>query len=212
MNQKVMIALPKGRLFDQARSLLAEAGLRPKEGDDGSRKLVTSDALGRFEFVSLKPADIPVYVESGAIDGGIVGTDVLRELESDVYEPVDLRIGRCTLVVAAPDGLSFRPGEMLRIATKYPRTAERHFRAKHAHVHIVKLDGSVEIAPLLGLADAIVDLVETGRTLRENGMTVIEEVSRISAKFIVNRTAMKMKAEEINHVIRELDRVVYENH
>jgi ATP phosphoribosyltransferase len=210
MNQKVMIALPKGRLFETARALLAEAGLRAKE--EGSRKLVVGDVTGRYEFVSLKPGDIPVYVESGAIDAGIVGTDILRELESDVYEPVDLRIGLCSLVVAAPDGAAFRPEEMLRSATKYPRTAERHFRAKHAHVHIVRLDGSVEIAPLLGLSDAIVDLVETGRTLRENGMSIVEEVAKVSAKFIVNRTAMKMKGAEINFVIKELDRVVYENH
>jgi ATP phosphoribosyltransferase len=210
MNQKVMIALPKGRLFETARALLADAGLRAKE--EGSRKLVVGDVTGRYEFVSLKPGDIPVYVESGAIDAGIVGTDILRELESDVYEPVDLRIGLCSLVVAAPDGAVVRPEEMLRIATKYPRTAERHFRAKHAHVHIVRLDGSVEIAPLLGLSDAIVDLVETGRTLRENGMSIVEEVAKVSAKFIVNRTAMKMKGAEINFVIKELDRVVYENH
>jgi ATP phosphoribosyltransferase len=210
MNQKVMIALPKGRLFETARALLADAGLRAKE--EGSRKLVVGDVTGRYEFVSLKPGDIPVYVESGAIDAGIVGTDILRELESDVYEPVDLRIGLCSLVVAAPDGAAFRPEEMLRIATKYPRTAERHFRAKHAHVHIVRLDGSVEIAPLLGLSDAIVDLVETGRTLRENGMSIVEEVAKVSAKLIVNRTAMKMKGAEINHVIKELDRAVYENH
>ena len=211
LNQQVMIALPKGRLYDQARGLLARAGIMMPESDNGSRKLVVSDASGRFDFVSLKPVDIPVYVESGAIDVGIVGTDILREIESDVYEPVDLKIGVCRLVVAAPSERELPLSQMVCIATKYPRTAERFFRGRNAHVHIVKLEGSVEIAPLLGLADAIVDLVETGRTLRENGMRVVEEVAAVSAKLIVNRTAMKMKSAAINHLITQLDAVVYEH-
>ena len=159
----------------------------------------------------LKPIDIPVYVESGAIDVGIVGSDILRELESDVYEPMDLQIGRCRLSLAVPDGKTLSYDQHLRVATKYPRTAARFFAAKNSHVHVVKLDGSVEIAPLLGLADAIVDLVETGRTLRENGMHIVEDIAQISAKFIVNRTAMKMKAKAIRQLISQLDATVYEN-
>ena len=206
----MLVALPKGRLYDPARTLLAKAGL-PLSGDsDESRKLITADASGRFEFVALKPADIPVYVESGAIDAGIVGSDILRELESDVYEPVDLRIGVCRLVLAAPEGAPFPPPRVLRIATKYPKTAERYFRARRTHAHVVRLDGSVEIAPLLGLADGIIDLVETGRTLRENGLRVVDEVSGISAKLIVNRTAMKMRAADAQMLIAQLDAVVYE--
>jgi len=205
------IALPKGRLYDPALALLAKAGITPAEDQNGSRKLVFPDTGLRHEFVCLKPVDIPVYVESGAIDAGIVGSDILREFESDVYEPLDLQIGRCGLVLAAPEGVEIAYDQHLRIATKYPRTAERFFKSNNAHVHIVKLDGSVEIAPLLGLADAIVDLVETGRTLRENGMRVVEEIARISAKLIVNRTAMKMKAADVSGLIAQLDRAVYAN-
>ena len=140
-----------------------------------------------------------------------MGTDVLRESAADVYEPVDLKIGICKMVLAGPAGEKFGVDRTIRVATKYPRTTENYFRNRHVHVHIVRLDGSVEIAPLLGLADAIVDLVETGRTLKENGMAVIEEIAPISAKLIVNRTAMKMKANAANELITALDAVVYEN-
>jgi len=210
MKNCVRIALPKGRLYDAGTALLARAGIGIT-AEDGSRKLVLSSADGRFEFIPLKPIDIPVYVESGTIDAGIVGSDILREIEADVYEPVDLGIGKCRLVLAAAPGLALPAAGSLRVATKYPRTTERFFRGKQLHVHIVKLDGSVEIAPLLGLADAIVDLVETGRTLRENGMRVVEDVSPVSAKLIVNRTAMKAKSTDLRHLITQLDTVVYEN-
>jgi ATP phosphoribosyltransferase len=206
-----MIALPKGRLYDRVLDLLARAGIRLANATDDSRKLVLMDEGSRYEFVPLKPVDIPVYVESGAIDAGIVGSDVLRESEADVYEPVDLKTGRCTMVLAGPAGAKQGADSILRVATKYPRTTEKYFRNRRLHVQIVRLDGSVEIAPLLGLADAVVDLVETGRTLRENGMAVIEEISVISAKLIVNRTAMKMKATSIYELITALDTVVYED-
>jgi ATP phosphoribosyltransferase len=211
MKSRVLIALPKGRLYETGTELLGKAGIVIPPATNGSRKLVFPDEGGRYEFVPLKPIDIPVYVESGTIDAGIVGSDILRELEADVYEPVDLGIGKCRLVLAAPSGVPLPPAGSLRIATKYPRTTELFFRKKQLHVHIVKLDGSVEIAPLLGLADAIVDLVETGRTLRENGMHVVEDVARVSAKLIVNRTAMKMKSADVRHLISQLDTVVYEN-
>ncbi|MEW6510618.1 MAG: ATP phosphoribosyltransferase [Bacteroidota bacterium] len=210
MSTQLRIALPKGRIYGPTIDLLARASIRIPNGAD-SRRLITTDAEGKFELVALKPVDIPVYVESGAIDAGIVGTDILRELESDVYEPVDLRIGLCRIVVAAPVGNERPLRRALRVATKYPRTAERHFRRRHSHVHIVKLDGSVEIAPLLGLADSIVDLVETGRTLRENGLRVVEEIANVSSKLIVNRTAMKMKSVVTQTLINNLDAVVYEN-
>jgi ATP phosphoribosyltransferase len=211
MKNRVIIALPKGRLYETATELLGKSGIVIPPAPDGSRKLVFPDAEGRFEFVPLKPVDIPVYVESGTIDAGIVGSDVLRENEADVYEPVDLGIGRCRLVLAAPAGVRLSASGSLRVATKYPRTTERFFRNKQLHVHIVKLDGSVEIAPLLGLAEAIVDLVETGRTLRENGMNVVEDVASVSAKLIINRTSMKMKSADVRHLITQLDTVVYEN-
>lgn len=210
MKQKLLIALPKGRLLDKSFELLSKAGI-VVEPDDGSRQLFIEDRDKTYRFVMLKPVDIPVYVESGVIDAGICGSDILRELDSDVNEPLDLQIGRCGLVVAGPADTEVSYRRNIHVATKYPRTAARFFKAKNAHVHIVKLEGSVEIAPLLGLADVIVDLVETGRTLRENGMRVIEEVSPVSAKLIVNRTAMKVKAQQVNNLISQFDRVVYAN-
>jgi ATP phosphoribosyltransferase len=210
MSNPLLFALPKGRLFERARDLLSKAAIELDHEQETSRRLTFPDKTGRFEFVALKPVDIPVYVEAGAIDLGIVGSDILRELESDVNEPLDLRIGLCRLVVAGPGRPNGNAG-YLRVATKYPRTAERHFRSRNSHVHIVRLDGSVEIAPLMGLSDVIVDLVETGRTLQENGMAILEEVAPVSAKLIVNRTSMKLKSTAVNELIAQLDRVVYEN-
>jgi ATP phosphoribosyltransferase len=210
MSRAVRIGLPKGRLADQAGDLLNRAGVRI-EPANGSRKLTFADSAGRFDFVSLKPVDIPVYVGLGALDAGIVGSDVLREADADVLEPLDLRIGLCRMVLAAPAGRTLSFDQHIRIATKYPRTAERYFWSKQSHVEIVRLEGSVEIAPLLGLADAVVDLVETGRTLRENGLVVLEEVEAVSAKLIVNRTAMKTRGAVINSLISDLDAVIYAN-
>jgi ATP phosphoribosyltransferase len=209
MNGSLLIALPKGRLFDVAIQLLARANIRTTEIQNGSRRLTFPDTEERYDFVSLKPVDIPVYVESGAIEAGIVGSDVLRESEPDVYEPLDLQIGKCRMVVAAPKGTPPDYSSVIRIATKYPNTAERYFWSKHVHVRIVRLEGSVEIAPLLGLSRAVVDLVETGRTLRENGMEVVDEVASVSAKLIVNRTAMKTKSRAFNQFIHHLDTAVY---
>ena len=210
MNDRILIGLPKGRLFEPARDLLARAGVVIEHDQDVSRKLTFSDRSGRYAFVALKPVDIPVYVEAGALDAGIVGSDILRELSSDVNEPLDLRIGACRLVVAGKGEPNGNTG-YLRVATKYPRTAESHFRTRNTHVHIVRLDGSVEIAPLLGLADVIVDLVETGRTLRENGLVILDDVAAVSAKLIVNRTSMKLKGAALGGLIAQLDRVVYAN-
>jgi ATP phosphoribosyltransferase len=212
MNPLLRIGLPKGRVFDQAVHLLRGAGITVSDAMLESRRLVFPDESGQYEFVSLKPIDIPVYVESGALDAGIVGTDVLREQDSDVYEPLDLRIGKCRLSLAAPRDAAISYDQHLRIATKYPRTAEEFFLSQNVHVQIVKLEGSVEIAPLLGLADAIVDLVETGRTLRENGLDILSEIKAITSKLIVNRTAMKIKSKAINQLISSLDTVVYANH
>ena len=207
----LLFALPKGRLQDSVLDLFARAGISV-DLTEGSRRLTFPDRDGRFAFVSLKPADVPTYVESGAVDVGVAGSDVLREVQADVYEPLDLRIGLCRLVVAAPVDCPLAEGGHWRIATKYPRTAARFFAERNSHVHIVKLEGSVEIAPQLGLADAIVDLVETGRTLKDNGLTVTEEVGRVSAKLIVNRTAMKTKREAVQRLLADLDGVIYANH
>ncbi len=209
MNGRFLFALPKGRLSNASLELLARAGVDIDGTATASRRLTFPDRSGRFEFVSLKPADVPVYVESGAVDAGIVGSDVLRESPFDVYEPLDLRIGLCRLVVAAPEGTDLSALQDLRVASKYPRTATRFFETRNIHAHIVRLEGSVEIAPLLGLADAIVDLVETGRTLRDNGLRIVDDVAAVSAKLIVNRTAMKTRNSLVQTMITSLDRVVY---
>ena len=211
MTGKLRIALPKGRLFDQSIGLLSRVGIRIADEPTNSRRLMFTDRDDKYEFIQLKPVDIPVYVESGAIDAGVVGSDIIRELESDVYEPLDLQIGKCKLSLAAPVGIELSFDRHLSIATKYPRTSDRFFKSRGAHVQIVRIEGSVEIAPLLGLADAIVDLVETGRTLHENGLRIIEDIAQVSAKIIVNRTAMKTKARRINTLLSKLDAVIYAN-
>jgi ATP phosphoribosyltransferase len=210
MTDALLFGLPKGRLFEPARDLLARAGVVIDHDLDISRRLTFTDRTGRFSFVALKPVDIPVYVEGGALDVGIVGSDILREQGSNVNEPLDLRIGLCRLAVAGKGEVNGGTG-YLRVATKYPRTTEAFYRARNAHVQIVRLDGSVEIAPLLGLSDVIVDLVESGRTLRENGLQILEEIAPVSARLIVNRTSMKLKSLSINSLIEHLDAVVYEN-
>ncbi len=206
----ITIGLPKGRLYERALDLLSRAGIALELEPEQSRRLTFPDRGHRLTFVALKPVDIPVYVEAGAIDCGITGSDVIREQGSDVFEPLDLRFGICRLVVAGPERRNGNGG-YLRVATKYPRTAERHFRARNEHVHVVRLEGSVEIAPLMGLSDVIVDLVETGNTLRENGLQILEEVAPVSAKLIVNRTSMKVKAVPLNTLLSQLDAAVYEN-
>lgn len=212
MNRPLIAALPKGRLFTGALQLFRQTGIRLPDGQGESRSLLFRDLDQRIEFVSLKPIDIPVYVETGAIDIGIVGSDILRELDPDVYEPLDVRLGICRLVLAAPIDARISFADHLRIATKYPKTALRFFQERSSQAHIIKLDGSVEIAPRLGLADAIVDLVETGQTLRDNHMTIVTDVSQVSAKLIVNRTSMKTKSSQITPLISLLDAIVYENH
>lgn len=210
MNPEIRFGLPKGRLFEPALALLERAGIGIDHDHESSRLLTFPDRSGSYSFVVLKPVDIPVYVEAGALDVGIAGSDILREQRSDVHEPLDLRIGICRLVVAGREATGGNRG-LLRVATKYPRTAEAHFHAKNAHAQIVKLDGSVEIAPLLGLSDVIVDLVESGRTLRENGLQILEEIAPVSGKLIVNRTSMKLRSERLRELITQLDRVVYAN-
>jgi len=212
MIEPIRLSLPKGRVLNEALKLLERAGIRPEGDPNGSRKLMFPDQEGWLQFVVLKPVDIPVYVESGAVDVGIVGSDIVRELDVDVYEPLDLGIGQCRLVLAAPRGTTLALDQELRVATKYPRTAERFFASRNAHVHVVRLEGSVEIAPLLGLSNGIIDLVETGRTLRDNDLVVLEEVERVSAKLIINRTSMKMRSAEMRKLIAQLDTVVYAHH
>ena len=193
MKEQLTLALPKGRLLDAALRLLHELGVDGVDQD--SRKLIFTDVRRGLRLLLLKPTDIPAYVLYGAADLGIVGKDVLLEQEPDVYEPLDLGFGFCRLVVAEPRELWERDDpakwSWVRVATKYPRLAEQYFTDRGIQVEIVRLDGSIELAPLVGLAERIVDLVQSGETLRANGLVEVAEITRSTARLIVNRASMK---------------------
>jgi ATP phosphoribosyltransferase len=198
------IALSKGKLFTGAAALFRRAGLPFPENE--GRKLVVETAGFRFLFV--KDLDVPTYVEYGVADAGIAGRDVLLESGSDVLEPVDLGFGRCRLAVACmrERRADYRRGGSVRVATKYPRVAAAYFLEHGVSVEIVKLAGSVELAPVLGLADCIVDVVETGRTLEENGLVVVEDVAPSSARLVVNRASYHARREPVAGIVEKLRR------
>jgi ATP phosphoribosyltransferase len=205
------IALSKGRLLDEALPLLARAGIDASDDPRSSRKLIVPTQRAGVSLVILRATDVPTYVEHGAADLGIAGKDVLLEHGSDgLYQPLDLAIGRCRLVVATRRDYDWKRcvqrGGRIRVATKYVRTAREHFAAKGMHVDLIKLYGSMELAPLAGLADAIVDLVSTGRTLQENDLVAVEEIMPISARLIVNPTALKLKRDVAKPLIDALQR------
>lgn len=202
------IAIAKGRLQDDALELLAHAGVRLSEEQLASRRLAMDDPSGDYRLIFVKPADVPVYVEHGIADCGIVGRDVLMESEADLLFPLDLDIGRCRMVVAAREGQSLSNFGMLRVATKYPRVAAAHFGSLGIPAEIIALSGSVELAPVLNLADCIVDLVETGRTLKENGLVVVAEVSESSGRLVVNRASYQLQAKAVTSLISSLEAAV----
>jgi len=208
MEQPIAIALPKGRLFAEAVALFEAIGIRGLEAFRDSRRLIVEDASRQYRFLALRDADVPTYVEHGAADAGVVGKDQLLEHGRDLYEPLDLRFGTCRLVVAQPADLKGdgRPEEWssLRVATKYPNVTERHFTQRGVQVEIIKLYGSIELAPLVGLAERIVDLVASGHTLRENGLVEVEEIAESSARLIVNRAALKTRYHRIRALIGHL--------
>jgi ATP phosphoribosyltransferase len=211
INRLLTFALAKGRLQDAALELFAASGIRVSDEELSSRRLALTDESGRYRFIFVKPADVPVYVEHGIADCGIVGRDVLLETGSDLLQPLDLKIGRCRIAVAAmkttgPDNNS----GMLRVATKYPRIAAAHFGKQGAPVEIIVLSGSVELAPALGLADCVVDLVETGRTLAENGLEVKEVITESTARLVVNRASYQLRAKEISELIAKLRQTLAE--
>ena len=194
------IALSKGRILDETLPLLAAAGLVPAEDPRASRKLIVATERAGVSLVILRATDVPTYVQYGAADLGIAGKDVLLEHGTEgLYQPLDLGIGRCRLVVATRRDYdwarSVQRGARIRVATKYVRTAREHFAAKGMHVDLIKLYGSMELAPLAGLADAIVDLVSTGQTLQANDLVAVEEIMPISARLIVNPAALKLKRD-----------------
>ena len=206
MSERLTLALPKGRLLDGALGLLRDIGVDGIDAD--SRRLIFIDPQRGLRLLFLKPADVPAYVTYGAADLGIVGKDILLEQEPDVYEPLDLGFGVCRLVVAEPRELWERDDpskwSWVRVATKYARMTERYFSERGIQVEIVRLDGSIELAPLVGLAERIVDLVQTGETLRANGLVEVAEIARSTARLIVNRASMKTEYSEITSVIDQL--------
>jgi ATP phosphoribosyltransferase len=205
----VTLALAKGRILDEAMPLFARAGITPAEDPETSRKLVIGSNRVDLRFVILRASDVPTYVQYGAADLGVAGKDVLLEHGGEgLYQPIDLRIGCCRMVVAAPRAFDYagavKRGARLKVATKYVATAREHFASKGMHVDLIRLYGSMELAPLVGLADAIVDLVSTGNTLKANDLVAVEEILPISARLIVNPAALKLKREKVQPLLEAI--------
>ena len=205
------IALSKGRILAEATPLLERAGVRPKEDPERSRKLVIATERRDVRVIVVRASDAPTYVQYGAADLGIAGQDVLAEHGgAGLYQPLDLGIAACRMVVAVRKGFDYeaavRQGGRLRIATKYVQSTREHFAAKGVHVDIIKLYGSMELAPLTGLADAIVDLVATGKTLKANRLVAVEEIMPVSARLIVNQAALKTKRAQLQGLIVALEK------
>ena len=212
----ITLALSKGRIFDETLPLLAEAGVRALDDPEGSRKLVLRTSRRDLRLLIVRASDVPTYVQYGAAELGVAGKDVLLEHGGDgLYQPLDLGIAACRMVVAVPEGFDYagavRRGARLRVATKYMQTAREHFAAKGVHVDLIKLYGSMELAPLLGLADAIVDLVATGNTLRANRLRAVEEIRPISARLIVNQAALKLNRDAIQPLLDTFAKAVGRN-
>ena len=202
------IAISKGRIYDEAMPLLAAFGIRPTVDPDKSRKLILPTSRDDVQLLVIRAADVPTYVEYGAADLGIAGKDVLVEYGAEgLYEPLDLGIAKCRLMTAARVGSS-QDASRMRVATKYVKTAQRFFAKKGVQVEVIKLYGSMELAPLVGLADCIVDLVDTGNTLRANGMEPRELIMEVSSRLVVNKAAMKMKHQAVTEFIRHLSLMV----
>jgi len=209
----ITLALSKGRILDETLPLLEAAGIAPAEDPETSRKLIVPTRRADVRLVLVRASDTPTYVQYGAADLGIAGKDVLYEHGgAGLYQPLDLKIAACRMVVAVPNGFDYanavRQGARLRVATKYLRVAREHFAAKGVHVDLIRLYGSMELAPLTGLADAIVDLVATGNTLRANALHAVEEIMPISSRLIVNQAALKLKRERLQPLIEAFEAAV----
>lgn len=201
----INIALPKGRLGDKAYALLSGVGYKCAAYDEGSRKLVFRDEEGGVSYFWVKPADVAVYVERGAADVGVVGKDIIEEGEPDVYELADLKMGRCKMCVAAKCDWYDDASRPLRVATKFVNVAKKYYSKLGRDIEVIKLNGSIELAPILGMSDVIVDIVETGTTLRENNLKVFAEIFPISARLVANKAAYKFKNDEILSLVRKLN-------
>jgi len=210
----ITLALAKGRIFEETVPLLEAAGIAPAEDPEKSRKLILGTNRADLRLILVRAADVATYVQYGAADLGVAGRDLLAEHGGQgLYQPLDLAIARCRMVVAAPESFDYnaavRQGARLRVATKYVGTAREHFAAKGMHVDLIHLYGSMELAPLVGLADAIVDLVDTGNTLRANRLKVVEEIMPISSRLIVNPASLKLKRDAIAPLIEAFRRATH---
>jgi ATP phosphoribosyltransferase len=204
--KQITLALSKGRIFEETLPLLAAAGIVPSENPESSRKLIIGTNRPDVRLIIVRATDVPTYVQYGAADMGVAGKDVLLEHGGEgLYQPVDLDIAKCRMMVAAPVGFDYeaavRRGARLRVATKYVQTARLHFAAKGVHVDLIKLYGSMELAPLVGLADVIVDLVSTGGTLKANNLAAVEDILPISSRLVVNQASLKLKHEILQPII-----------
>ena len=202
----ITIALSRGRIFDETVPLLAAAGVATREDPETSRKLILSTNKREVRVIIVRATDVPTYVQYGAADLGVAGKDVLDEHGGQgLYQPIDLNIARCRMMVAVSEDYDYqaavRQGARLRVATKYVQTAREHFAAKGMHVDLIRLYGSMELAPLVGLADAIVDLVSTGNTLKANGLRAVEEIASVSARLIVNQASLKLKRSAVQPLL-----------
>ena len=207
----ITLALAKGRIFEETLPLLTAAGIEPVEDAEASRKLILATRRPDLRLILVRAADVPTYVQYGAADLGVAGRDILAEHAGQgLYQPLDLGIAKCKMVVAAPEGFDYaaavRQGARLRVATKYILTAREHFAAKGVQVDLIRLYGSMELAPLVGLADAIVDLVDTGNTLKANRLRVVEEIMPVSSRLIVNPASLKLKRETLAPLIDAIGR------
>jgi ATP phosphoribosyltransferase len=212
MTDYITIAIPKGRILQDSVALFKKIGIDCEELLSDTRKLIFENPVQRMRYMVVRATDVPTYVEYGSADLGIVGKDTLMEQEKDLYEPLDLKFGYCRLMVAEPANLARvddpASWSQIRIATKYPNITERYFAAKGVQVEVIKLYGSIELAPLVGLSERIVDLVSSGETLRQNGLVEVETIAEITSRLIVNRASMKTKHQRITDMISALEKHV----
>lgn len=212
MNDYITIAIPKGRILEESVKLFGKIGIDCTELLGNSRKLIFENETQRMRYMIVRATDVPTYVEYGSADLGIVGKDTLMEQDKDLYEPLDLKFGYCRMMVAEPAGLAKEDDPSrwsnIRIATKYPHVTAKYFSAKGVQVEIIKLYGSIELAPLVGLSERIVDLVSTGETLKQNGLVEVETIADITTRLVVNRASLKTKHARISRIIEGLEEVI----
>lgn len=208
MNRMINVALPKGRLGDKAYAVLERAGYPCPAMKEDNRKLTFENEEIGIRYFLVKPSDVAAYVERGAADIGIAGKDILLEYKPDVYELLDLQMGRCRMCVAGPKDFRDDHTGTLRVATKFPNIARTYYSAKSREIELIHLNGSIELAPLVGLSDVIVDIVETGKTLIENGLAPLEEIVPISARLIANKASFKFKGGELRKLQAQVERAM----